>query len=109
MKSPLKLEGRLPLRLLSVVIPARNEFSSVTATVEHLDLELRLHGIEHEIIVVDDGSTDSTRSVLCELKNQIATLVPVPNSGQNGCGRAPAGGFGHVHRDAAHEMLADES
>ena len=43
------------LSLLSVVIPARDEAGCIAATVEHLHLELRLHGIPHEIVVVDDG------------------------------------------------------
>jgi cellulose synthase/poly-beta-1,6-N-acetylglucosamine synthase-like glycosyltransferase len=51
-----------PLRLLSVVIPAHNEEGCICSTVEHLHLELRLHDIPHEIVVVDDASTDSTWS-----------------------------------------------
>ena len=53
-----------PLSLLSVVIPARDEAGCIAATVEHLHLELRLHGIPHEIVVVDDGSSDQTWSIL---------------------------------------------
>ena len=43
-----------PLQLLSVVIPARDEAECIAATVEHLHVELRLHNVPHEIIVVDD-------------------------------------------------------
>jgi dolichol-phosphate mannosyltransferase len=46
--------------LLSVVIPCRNEEGAIASSVEHLYVELRLHGMEHEIVTVDDGSTDST-------------------------------------------------
>jgi dolichol-phosphate mannosyltransferase len=56
-----------PLTLLSVIIPARNEEDALPATVEHLHVELRLNGIPHEIVVVDDGSTDNTWRVLQDL------------------------------------------
>ena len=46
-----------PLTKLSIVIPARDEEGCIASTVEHLHLELQLHGVPHEIVVVDDGST----------------------------------------------------
>jgi glycosyltransferase involved in cell wall biosynthesis len=55
--------------LLSVVIPARDEEGCIAATVEHLHLELTLNGVPHEIIVVDDGSTDSTSAILQGLQS----------------------------------------
>jgi dolichol-phosphate mannosyltransferase len=92
-----------------VVIPARNEEGCIIATVEHLDLELRLHGIEHEIVVVDDGSTDSTWSILCELRKRVPSLSPVQNLGLQGFGRAITFGFDHIQGDAVVVMMADES
>ena len=75
MKSPPRT-AQPPVRLLSVVIPAHNEEGCIAATVEHLFIELRLHGIEHEIIVVDDGSTDRTWSLLAALGDRVPTLRP---------------------------------
>ena len=109
MKSPAKQEGRPALQLLSVVIPARNEEGCIAATVEHLDLELRLQGIEHEILVVDDGSTDTTWSILCELQSRVPALVPLQTVGLHGIGRAIAFGFDHMRGDAVVVMMADES
>jgi glycosyltransferase involved in cell wall biosynthesis len=48
------------LELLTVVIPARDEEACIASTVEHVYVELRLHNVPHEIIVVDDGSVDRT-------------------------------------------------
>jgi dolichol-phosphate mannosyltransferase len=59
---------RNDLELLSVVIPARDEEGCIASTVEHLHLELRLHDLQHEIVVVDDGSGDRTWSILEQLK-----------------------------------------
>jgi dolichol-phosphate mannosyltransferase len=95
--------------LLTVVIPTRDEEGAIASTVEHLELELRLHGLEHEIVVVDDGSRDGTWMVLQKLAVGIATLRPVQNAGPNGFGRAVVCGIEHSRGDAIVIMMADES
>ena len=101
--------GRVPLEMLSVIIPARNEEGCIASTVEHLYVELRLHGIEHEIVVVDDGSTDNTWKVLTGTSPRVPTLRAIQNTGQHGFGRAVTFGFDHMRGDAAVIMMADES
>ncbi len=98
-----------PLKLLTVVIPARDEEGSICSTVEHLHLELRLHNVPHEIVVVDDGSTDRTWELLTRLTAQLPELVPVKNEGQHGFGRAIICGLDRMKGDAAVIMMADES
>jgi Glycosyltransferases involved in cell wall biogenesis len=100
---------REPLRLLSVVIPARNEEGCIAGMVEHLHLELRLQQIPHEIVVVDDGSTDSTWSLLQGIHSRIPQCRPVQNLGDHGFGRAITYGFSHASGDAIVVMMADES
>jgi len=98
-----------PLALLSVVIPARNEAGCIEATVEHLHVELRLRGIHHEIIVVDDGSTDDTWARLQAATNRVPTLQAVQNLGPHGFGRAVVRGLDAMTGDAVVIMMADES
>ncbi len=97
------------LRLLSVVIPARDEEGCIASTVEHLHVELRLHGIPHEIVVVDDGSRDRTWAILNDLKASVPALVPVQNGPLHGFGRAVTTGLNAFTGDAVVVMMADES
>lgn len=98
-----------PLQLLSVVIPARDEEQCIAATVEHLHVELRLNGVPHEIIVIDDGSVDKTWEALQQTQERIAILRAVQNSGPHGFGRAVVLGFDNAKGDAIVVMMADES
>lgn len=97
------------LTLLSVVIPARDEEGCIASTIEHLHVELRIHQIPHEIIVVDDGSTDRTARIVTELGQRIPEARLVTNGPQHGFGRAISYGLQSMRGDAAVIMMADES
>jgi len=103
------LSTMAPLGRLSVVIPARDEGDSVGSTVEALHRELALHQVPHEIVVVDDGSTDATWDVLERLVPAIPELRPVRNGGPFGFGRAVIRGIEAAQGDAVVIMMADAS
>lgn len=98
-----------PLSLLSIVIPARDEEGCIASTVEHLHTELTREEVPHEIVVVDDGSTDGTWAVLQELRGRVSSLRPAQNTGPHGFGRAIICGLNQMHGDAVVIMMADES
>jgi dolichol-phosphate mannosyltransferase len=97
------------LRLLSIVIPARDEEGCIVSTVRHLHLELHLQKVPHEIIVVDDGSRDRTWELLLDLQKSLPELRPVQNNGLHGFGRAIIHGLDQMKGDAVVIMMADES
>jgi dolichyl-phosphate beta-glucosyltransferase len=55
---------------ISVIIPAYNEETRISRTLKRIIRYFNKKGHKHEIIVVDDGSTDSTIKVVKNLKNR---------------------------------------
>jgi dolichol-phosphate mannosyltransferase len=72
-------------------------------------VELKLRSVPHEIVVVDDGSTDRTWEILQEESKKIPELHPVQNHGPHGFGRAIIKGLDSMTGDAVTIMMADES
>ena len=67
---------------ISVVVPAYNE----AATIAELVAQVRaVEGIDIELIVVDDGSTDGTREILEGLRDSIDVLVFHETNQGKGC------------------------
>ncbi len=97
------------LALYSVIIPARDEEESLPPTLQAIYECFSRENVPHEIIVVDDGSSDRTWSVLEELKASIPTLAPIRNPGPHGFGRAIIFGLDHMKGDACVIMMADAS
>ncbi len=97
------------LSLLSIIIPARDEEGCIASTIGHLHLELNLHNVPHEIVVVDDGSSDGTWGILQTEAQKIPELHPIQNKGLHGFGRAITFGLDAAKGDAVVIMMADES
>ncbi|MEP7457080.1 glycosyltransferase family 2 protein [Phyllobacterium sp. SB3] len=51
-------------RAITIVIPSRNESENLTVLLDEVDSAM--NGRDYEVIVVDDGSTDSTAAILHE-------------------------------------------
>src|SRR4051812_41221962 len=94
---------------LSIVIPAHNEEGSIQNTVTALYEKLNEENIEHEILVVNDSSTDRTEEILSRIKENIPTLRVVNNSPPNGFGFAVRCGLENFTGDAAAIYMADAS
>lgn len=73
---------------LSVIIPAYNEEKNIEKTIRSIFDYLNSKNIEHEIIVVTDGSTDKTNNIARLLKTELTTLELVEFEKNRGKGFA---------------------
>lgn len=76
----------MQINQVSVVIPVRNEEGNVASLIGEIDVALRQ--IKHEIIYVDDGSTDNTYSQLKSLQMQFTQLIILRHA--QSCGQSTA-------------------
>jgi len=83
---------------VSVVAPAHNEEANVERLVFEIETAMQGAGIAFEIVVVDDGSTDSTRSKLTHLSQtrpylRVSAMTNTPPGKGNGQSAAFHAGF----------------
>jgi dolichol-phosphate mannosyltransferase len=97
-----------PLRL-SIVIPAHNEAENLPDTIGTLARALCAASIPHEIVVVDDHSTDGTAQVVEELCRRTPDLRLVRNERPGGFGQAVRAGIDAFRGDALCLVMADAS
>ena len=64
---------------LSVIIPAHNEAATIIEVLKSVNAQ-RIDGVETEIVVIDDGSTDSTGALLEENGPLYGALVRLPSN-----------------------------
>jgi dolichol-phosphate mannosyltransferase len=95
--------------ILSVVIPAHNEAETLETTVSMLITALETAHIAHEIVVVNDNSTDGSCDVLAALAAQYGTLRVIENTPPNGFGLAVRAGLHACRGDAIAIVMADGS
>ena len=95
---------------LSVIIPAYNEAKNLPGTIRAFHENLCKGAIPHEILVVNDNSSDDTIPVLDTLKNEVAGLEWIKNDApHNGFGFAVRRGLESFKGDCAAIVMADGS
>ena len=78
---------------ISIIIPAYNEEARIGPTLDRIGEYINSSGMDYEIIVVDDGSTDNTRAVVSESARRICGLRLVENRVNRGKGFSVKNGF----------------
>lgn len=67
---------------LSIVIPCYNEQRSIQEIISRVQAVVLPQGVEKEIIIIDDGSSDGTRAILAGLPSEIRIILKEKNEGK---------------------------
>lgn len=86
-------EGVTQYPSYSIVIPAFNESSRIPATLREVVACVRKQNWNAEVIVVNDGSTDTTADVVLEIARSAPEIRLVENPGNHGKGYSVRSGM----------------
>ena len=92
---------------ISVVIPLYNEEESIPELLDWIERVMRQHGFSHEVIFVDDGSTDGSWGVIERLSRQSENVKAVKFRRNYGKSPALYTGFLKAEGDVVITMDAD--
>ncbi len=92
---------------LSLVIPLYNEDESLPELVAWIEKVVKAQKLSHEIIMIDDGSTDKSWEVIKELSAQYGTIHGIRFLHNNGKSAALQVGFQASQGDVVITMDAD--
>lgn len=92
---------------LSVIVPAYNEDGSISDTVRNIEEVLSKCKPDHELIIVDDGSTDETFQRASSAAKATASVTVLSYRDNNGKGHALKHGFQSAKGDYVLFLDAD--
>lgn len=105
---PVERAGKpLLTQSLSVVLPAHNEEANIAETVSQTIFTLQQWVQEFEIVVVNDGSTDETGSILTSLQQQDVRVRVITHPVNQGYGAALVSGFEAAGKELVFFMDSD--
>jgi hypothetical protein len=96
---------------ISCVVPAHNEEENIKELIEGLIPILESHDTtkDHEIILVDDNSTDNTPLLIDHLANKNSCIKSIHRASTPGFGNAIKSGLKHASGDIVIPVMGDLS
>jgi dolichol-phosphate mannosyltransferase len=93
--------------MISIVVPAFNEEANVAPLYEQIHATLTTHAIEHEIIFVNDGSSDGTAAALARIAQRDPRVKVINFRRNHGQTAALMAGFDHASGEVIVPMDGD--
>ncbi|GIK55514.1 MAG: glycosyl transferase [Chloroflexota bacterium] len=82
---------------LSIIVPVFNEVENVRPLLDEISAALAAEPIVYEVVFVDDGSTDGSTELLCQLAAENPCVLAVQFRRNHGQTAAFAAGFAYAH------------
>jgi dolichol-phosphate mannosyltransferase len=89
-----------------LILPTYNEAENIEALVRAAHAQLETRGVEHTILVVDDGSPDGTGIIAERVAQELAPVRVLNRPGKQGLGRAYVAGFA-IALEAGAELVLE--
>jgi len=89
---------------LSVVVPAHNEEDNITEIVTRIEATLNC---PHELLIVNDHSTDTTGELLVKLSQRFENIRVIDNHFDKGFANALRAGFSYAHGEIVMPVMGD--
>lgn len=89
---------------LSIIVPAHNEQENIAEVINKIEKSLN---VAHELIVVNDNSTDNTAEIVQSLCRQYNNIRLVHNKLEKGFANALKTGLSNVDTEVVIPIMAD--
>ena len=97
-------KGKMKKSQITLVIPARNEENVIIKTIKRIENEIE---VLYSIVVVDDGSSDSTFKVVNDYSRKNKKVALIRNKGRHGFASALKSGFSKAKTEYVIPVMAD--
>jgi dolichol-phosphate mannosyltransferase len=92
---------------ISIVVPAFNEEENLPVLLQEIEQMMAQHPARWEVLLVDDGSTDSTLEVMMDLKHKVPAVRVLALRKNHGLSAALDAGFRNATGDVIVSLDAD--
>ena len=82
---------------LSIVVPVYNEVENLRPLINEITNALAPEQIEYEVLLIDDGSTDGSHELICQLSEEDAHVIGIQFRRNHGQTAAFAAGFDYAN------------